>query len=345
MKNKIKAIAIGAGSMGIVGIGQMIDHGIEIVGAIGRTRNLGKDVGTLAGRDAIGIVLTNDLDALLGSVEADIVMIATETEVDKIFPVAMKCIEHGLNIVTISEESFYPWFLETELAAKLDEACKEHGVSMYATGIQDVFGSAIPMALAGSVNKITRFHGYNFQPLEDMGRVVAEGFYLGKTVEEAEAILSEIPDLGNAETRVFMLAIHADCAILGLHPSKTKMKVSALPAPQEIDCPQWDMVIKKGDVCGLKCDCHVETEEGITWDHSIDFAITILPTDLPITEWYIDGDPDMHVRIDNMTGELTTTATAVNRIPDVINAEPGYRTAVDMPKPNFKFLSAEEYLK
>ena len=34
--------------MGRVGIKAMADHGIEIVGAVGRKRNIGKDIGELA---------------------------------------------------------------------------------------------------------------------------------------------------------------------------------------------------------------------------------------------------------------------------------------------------------
>ena len=134
----------------------------------------------------------------------DIAFVATQSELPNIFPICMECIEAKANVITIAEEAFYPWLIESERGALLDDACKANGVTMYACGIQDVFGSAIPMALAASCNRVDRFHGYNFQPLEDMGPVVAEGFYVGQTIEEANEELAKIPDVGNPETRVFL---------------------------------------------------------------------------------------------------------------------------------------------
>lgn len=345
MDRKIKAISVGVGAMGSCGLKYMLDHGIDVVAAVDKYKD-GVDAHDVnADIEAGRVIIEADLDAVLERERPDIAFIATETEVPKIYPLAMKCIEAGVNVATISEEAFYPWYLEKELAEKLDDACKANGVTMYASGIQDVFGSAIPMALAASCNRVDRFHGYNFQPLEDMGLVVAQNFYLGESCDEANKKLAELSELGNSETRVFMLAILANCEILGLKITHVRMKVEALPAPFELDCPQWNMVIAKGACVGLRCSCHVDTEEGIPWDHSIDFAVTTDPKkEPPITEWYIDGDPNMHIRTDNMTGEVTTTASVVNRIPDIIAAEPGYKTVADMGPARYKAESAEKYL-
>lgn len=344
--NKVRAISVGIGAMGTQGLQYMLDHGIDVVAAVDAFKS-GYDLSeSIKGLKPGELVAESDLPGVLKRERPDIAFVATQSELPNIFPICMECIEAGTNVITIAEEAFYPWFIETDRGKALDEACKEHGVTMYACGIQDIFGSAIPMALAASCNKVHRFHGYNFQPLEDMGPVVAEGFYVGRSVDEANAKLEEIPDVGNPETRVFLLAIHANCQILGIHPTVTHMTVEALPAPFDVECPQWDMTVKKGEVIGLRCDCHVETEEGITWDHVIDFAVTTDPKkEPPITEWYIDGDPDMHIRTDNMTGEVTTTATVVNRIPDVIAAKPGYLTVAEMPRATYKVFSAEHYLQ
>lgn len=341
--DKVKAISVGVGAMGTRGLKCMVDHGLDVVAAVDK-RNVGTDISALADGIPAGVAVEGDLDAVLARERADIALIATESEFPKIMPLCMKCVEAGVNVITIAEEAFFPWFLESDLAEKVDAACRQHGVTMYASGIQEVFGSAIPVALAASCNKVERFHGYNFQPLEDMGLVVAENFYLGESIEEASKKLAEIPDVGNAETRVFMLAIHANCRIMGLHPTVTKMVVEALPSPVDFPCPQWDMVIERGAVIGLRCNCHVETAEGIVWDHAIDFAVTTdLAKEPPITEWYIDGDPPMHIRVDNMTGEVTTAASAVNRIPDVLAAPPGLLTVAELPRATYKVLSAERY--
>ncbi len=56
-KEKIKAIIFGAGTMGGKAIGYMLDHDVEIVGAVGRKRNIGRDIGELIGRAPISILL------------------------------------------------------------------------------------------------------------------------------------------------------------------------------------------------------------------------------------------------------------------------------------------------
>jgi hypothetical protein len=49
-------------------------------------------------------------------------------------------------------------------------------------------------------------------------------------------------------------------------------------------------------------------------------------------EWRIDGVPGLTMRFGGLAGDLTTPIQMVNRIPDVINAPPGYVTVDRLPR-------------
>ena len=45
-----------------------------------------------------------------------------------------------------------------------------------------------------------------------------------------------------------------------------------------------------------------------------------------VNEWLVHGEPDLHLRNDDVPTRLITCTSVVNRIPDVINAAPGLVT-------------------
>lgn len=340
---KVKAIIIGVGSMGSAAIGYMLDNGVEIVAAIDIKDNIGKDVGTIIGREPIGVVLENDIDAALNKVKADIAFISTESGLDQIAPLAKKCIEKKINVVTIAEEAFYPWITSPKTSKELDELCKKNGVAMYASGMQDIFWSCIFTDMAAACSKIDRIEVKSVLPLEDMGPIVVDELYLGKTIKEYEKIIKDMPSEDNPLNLVITTAIYANCKLMGLHPCGTKVKVDTILAEKDWTLADWNMTINKGTILGLDIISEIETEENITWHSSLKFEVT---EHAPHTiDWRIYGTPDLHVFIDGFKGEVTTTSSPVNRIPDVLNSEPGLKSVADFPKPSYRVKPLHEYVK
>ncbi len=65
--------------------------------------------------------------------------------------------------------------------------------------------------------------------------------------------------------------------------------------------------------------------------------------EIDVNEWKIYGEPDLNLTNLNVPTRLITCSTAVNRIPDVTNAEPGLITLDQLPQPRYRHHSLEEY--
>ena len=87
-----------------------------------------------------------------------------------------------------------------------------------------------------------------------------------------------------------------------------------------------------------------ETEEGITIESEC-IGKVYSKEDFDKNEWTIFGEPDTTITVARPKTVELTCGTIVNRIPDVINAEPGYVTTDKMGEPTYKVLPLNEYVK
>lgn len=347
MDRNIKAIVFGAGAMGRVGIKAMADHGIEIVGAVGRKRNIGKDIGELAGIGPIGVPLENDVKNVLAKTSADIAVISTESGLAQLEPLVRTCADHHMDIITIGEDAIYPWHAELEMAGRLDSYLKEKGVTLYGTGTFDVFWANIPQALAAGCNKIDAMKFHCILGLEDMGPVVAEELFVGRSPEEYKSLTARKPAEENGLARCSMTYNYANADILGLHPDQEVITMEPVVAEKDTEFPQWSLKVKKGSLLGLNIFAKLTTEEHITLEYTSYFKAFV-----PGEEFYrknhidylIEGDPSLHMILENMKGEVTTAYSQINRIPDVLNASPGFKTVVDMPRASYRSQPMHKYV-
>lgn len=63
-----------------------------------------------------------------------------------------------------------------------------------------------------------------------------------------------------------------------------------------------------------------------------------------MNEWRVLGEPELHLRNENVPYRFTTCASVVNRIPDGIRAEPGLVTLDCLGKPSYKHGALGKYL-
>lgn len=341
---EIRTVLIGAGSMGRVAIGCMLDHNVKIVGAVGNRSNIGADIGTLIGRDPIGIPLEKGLEEVLDRTQPNIALVTTQSGLSQVADILRACITRKINVITIAEEAVFPWNTERELATELDELCKANGVSLYGTGTHDVFWSNLCLSLASASNKITQIRSVNMLPLEGMGPVVAEELYLGKTLEEYAEMTKEVPAEENPLAVSCLFPLYSNCSNLHLHPTQASFEIEPILADQDVYVDSWDMTIRKGTILGLTILCRLDTEENIPWIFDLIFKVTTLSQELPSVDWYIDGDPGLHLQVENMKGDRTTAISAVNRIPDVIAAEPGFLAMGSLPAMFYRQEPMENYL-
>lgn len=331
---KIRAIAVGIGNMGKVAVRSMLDHEVEIVGAVDINEELlGLDVGEVACGRKTGVMIENDLDTVLERVTADVAIVATETAVDDIAEIVEKCVRKKINVGTTSEEAFYPWQTAKESALRLDALAREYGVCVFASGIQDVFYLNLCQVLTGACDRVSAIDCYNFLPLDDMGAVVADEMFLGKTKEEYDRAIEENGG-SNPLAEDTLTTAYAVAASLGLHVTDDYMKCEAIVGDQPVYYRGMDITIPAGRMIGIDSIAGVHTAEGVKIEIVFCYKMTEKETETPLIEWKVTGDPDLRLVVDNIKGEVTTSYTLVNRIPDMIAAEPGFHTFLDMPKPH-----------
>lgn len=339
MKNtKIRAIICGVGAMGRLSIRLMVEKEVEIVGAIGRRTNIGEDIGELAGIPALGVRLHKDPEAVLSQVKADVAMLATESTLEQTYPLIKRCVEQNMNVISISEEAFYPWSCSPDLATELDELAKAHKVTIYGTGVQDVFWSNLSVVLSGACHKITSISGENIALIDHLGLAVARECFVGKSLDDYN-LLKQNHTGGNP----FTMALSAIAAELGLQTVDVLREHKPVLAKADIESKLLGITIRQGQIIGLANTTELITQEGIVLRGSIVGKLSE-EGDQASNRWVIKGEPNLSIFTDDVHGELTTCTIFVNRIPDVINASPGFKTSIDLPKPKFRILPLHHYV-
>ena len=68
-------------------------------------------------------------------------------------------------------------------------------------------------------------------------------------------------------------------------------------------------------------------------------------TDFDKNEWTVFGEPDTTITVNRPATVELTCATIVNRLPDLINAEPGFITTEKMDELKYRVKPLNEYVK
>ena len=130
----------------------------SVCGCTRRTRS-GRDAGELAGLDPIGIVATNDADALIALEPDCVVYAASGPERDAgAVPDYVKLLDAGINVVSTTSTSliYPPTYYSPDWRAQLEAAAEAGGASFYGSGIFPGFGSdQLALLLATQSKKIT----------------------------------------------------------------------------------------------------------------------------------------------------------------------------------------------
>ena len=139
---KLRVVLYGVGAIGSRIAKFLLEkNGVKIVGAIDVAKEkVGKDLGHVLGiGKRLGVMVSDDPDAVLSKVNASIVIHSTTSFLKQVYPQITKIVEHGVNVVSTCEELSYPYATDPELAKKLDESAKKHKVTVLGTGINPGF--------------------------------------------------------------------------------------------------------------------------------------------------------------------------------------------------------------
>ena len=335
--NGIRVVQYGCGKMSTYTMRYVIESGAQIVGAIDINPDLiGQDISTVIGGSETGIKITalGNAESLLLELKPDICIITTMSLLNDCKDALMLCASLGINAITTCEEAFYPMNSNPKLTKELDEMAKRHNCTITGSGYQDAFWGNLITTLAGATHKITKIKGSSSYNVEDYGIALAKAHGAGLTLEQFATDVAASDDITEEERRMlidngeflpsYMWNVNGWlCDKLGLTVLSQSQKCVPQTHNEDIDSQTLKMTVKKGDATGMSAVVTTTTKEGITLETEC-IGKVYSKDDYDVNAWEVIGEPNTKLVIERPATVELTCATIVNRIPDVIKAEPGY---------------------
>jgi len=327
----------------------MLEKGMEIVGAVDVDPSLiGKDIGEILGKEKLDVVVTSAENAkeMMQVTKPDICVITTRSLISELEEPYILCAELGINAISTCEEAFYPQNSNPTLTNKIDELAKKNNCTITGTGYQDIYWGQLISSIAGSTQKITKIKGSSSYNVEDYGIALAEAHGAGLTLEEFDKQVASADRISTEErqkviesgeyTPSYMWNVNGWlCSKLGLTVVSQTQKCVPQTYEKDIYSSTLDMTVKAGDATGMSAVVTTETKEGITIESEC-IGKVYGPDEFDKNIWTVEGEPTTTITVERPATVELTCATVVNRIPDVINAEPGYLTTDRIGDLDFK---------
>lgn len=328
----MRAVVYGVGEMGSIVTRLLVERGVEIVGAIGRSETkVGRDLGEVA---RLGTLLNVKIEADPATVlarDADIAVVCVGSYLEAMQGHFEVCMENGVNVVTIEEETVFPWTTAPELAQKLDSLAKANGVTLAASGAQDVFWLNLVTTLLGASHRIERVEGHAVWNVDDYGPEVARHLCIGMPRAQFEAYVAENgwPEFVTRQT------LEAMVARLALSVAKVSSTVEPIIADVPVSCRALGTEVAAGSLIGTVDTTTLTTSEGPQFEFRMEGRIH-RDGETDSNTWRVKGEPDLQLQNNNVPTRFITCSTMVNRIPDIIKAAPGLMSLDKLSAPSFQ---------
>ena len=349
MERKIKVVQIGTGKMAKYTMRYVFEKEGEIVGAVDvNPAVIGKDIGELIGRENLGVKVVDlkDAEEMLKQVKPDICIVETMSLLKDVEEPLMLCAKLGINAVTTCEEAFYSWNSNPNLTKKIDELAKQNNCTIVGTGYQDIYWGQLITSICGSTQKITKIKGSSSYNVEDYGIALANAHGAGLTLGEFEKQVAVVDKISNDERQKiiesgeylpsYMWNTNGWlCDKLGLTVESQTQVTVPTTHKEDIYSETLGVTVKAGDATGMSAIVTTKTKEGITIESEC-IGKVYSNEDFDKNEWTVYGEPETTITVARPATVELTCATVVNRIPDIINAKPGFVPTAEIGELNFK---------
>lgn len=358
MDRKVKVVQYGTGKMSVYTMRYVYEKGGEIVGAVDVNPDvIGKDIGEIMNSENKGVKVTSveNAEEMLKETKPDIVIVTTMSLFKDVDDALTLCAKLGINAITTCEEAFYPFNSNPKLTDKIDDLAKKNGCTITGSGYQDIYWGELIAAIAGSTQRITKIKGSSSYNVEDYGIALAEAHGAGLTIQEFDDQIASVDKITDAERQhiinsgdylpSYMWNVNGWlCSKLGLTPINQTQKCVAQTHTEDIESSTLGMTVKAGDATGMSAVVTTETKEGITIESEC-IGKVYSKDDYDKNEWTIEGEPDTTIVVARPATVELTCATIVNRIPDVINGQPGYLSTDKLDELKYLVRPMNEYIR
>lgn len=329
------------GNIGTKSVHAVVENSqLELVGCYAWSPDkVGQDVGELCGIGPLGVLATDDIDALIALAPDCVVYNQMFANVDDL----VRILDAGVNIVTTSE-----FITGHRLGAGRDrivEACERGGSTIFGSGLNPGFIQLFAIVAAGLSDRVDRVYIlesfdtsiYNSPETE---KIMGFGYPIGH------------PDLGKVTEQgsgIFREAVLLVADALGAELDEIRCEARYAEATEDVHLP-GDWVIPKGCVAGIDVSWKgfVGARDVVevravwtkgqalepTWTMGFGYTITVEGRPTIKTTLAFEPPPDFTAETLEeyvLLGLTITAVPAITAIPAVVAAPPGIATYNDLP--------------
>ncbi len=312
----------GLGFVGQQLAGFALDKGWEIVGAYNRAgEKIGQDLGSLLGRDPIGLKVEDCDTADYSRLTADIAFVAVSDRLEVNYPSYERLMSAGANILCHGAESCNPRRLNPGIAEKLQALALKNNVTFTGGGIWDMTRIWAGILSVGPNTEITSMTHTSFTDIARQGVHLLRFCGAGLSVDE---YLSN--DVGGKTGLAGIAIIPPLCVIdaLGLNVSDIKENLEPIVWTQDHYSHWLQQTLAAGTVVGTRMNVEITTKQGITVNACFEYR-DFREDEQEEMIWKVQGKPSMEVRVVREASHMASASSLFNRIPDVLAAKSGIR--------------------
>jgi 4-hydroxy-tetrahydrodipicolinate reductase len=306
---------------------------LELVAAVAATpEKAGRDLGEVLGLGRPArLTVTNDAALALKTAAPEVAVIATKSFVADTIDEVLAAVESGANVISIAEEMADPWAQQSQLAERIDQAARRHGVTVLGTGINPGFVlDLLIVCLSGACVEVEKITARRVNDLSAFGPTVMKTQGIGTHPEAFARGVRDGTIVGHVG---FPESISLIARALGW--SVDRIEQHREPIISSVVRQTRHVRVEPGWVAGCRhvASGYRDGVEVIRLEHPQQVLPEIEGTE---TGDYItiEGTPRIELAIrPEIPGGLGTIAVTVNMIPLVVAAAPGLVTMIDLPVP------------
>ncbi len=339
----IRVIQWATGTVGIHAVPAIVAHPqLELAGLwVHSDSKAGRDAGELCGGPPVGVLATQDAEALLAT-PAEAVCYTASSDIRPGAVVDDLCglLESGLNVVNTSfVPLLYPKAAGEGVYDRLQAACLAGSSSFYTSGIDPGFGNAgitvHALALCQEVRTVRMMEIVNYATW-DNPFTMFEIMGFGKPDASRSLLLAP-----GSTALAWGPVVELVAAAIGLELDEITERHEIITADTDIEIASG--TVPAGTISGMRFEIVgvAGGEERIVVEH----VTRLRDEDAP--EWpqghgyriLVEGEPKLELELSlssdhgdhNHAGCLATACHVVNAIPHVVAAPPGVLTMLDLP--------------